>query len=292
MYQKSIFFLLILWVTTSSYAQDWRAYKIYTEADETVSFPKLVDSLSNYDVVLFGELHDHPVIHWLQLKTVQQLYKTDKNVVLGAEMFESDNQLILDEYLKGQIPQNRFEDEMRLWTNYKTDYKPLVEFAKTNNLPFIATNVPRRYATAVSESGIDSLTSFSEQAKKYMARLPIQVDTITPGYAEMLGMMSGHGMHGNPMKFVEAQALKDATMATKIAQNLPEKGIFIHFNGNYHSKNFGGIYWYLKKQYPTLKVAVIAVKASENTDLSFIKNNLKKSGDFVIVVPEDFTKTY
>ncbi|WP_417885367.1 ChaN family lipoprotein [Zunongwangia sp.] len=292
MYQKSIFLLLILFVTVSSYGQDIPVYKIYTETEETVSFPKLVDSLSNYDVVLFGELHDHPVLHWLQLKTVQQLYKIDKNLVLGAEMFETDNQLILDEYLKGQIPQNRFEEEMRLWTNYKTDYKPLVEFAKTKQLPFIATNVPRRYATVVSKFGIDSLTTFSEQAKKYMAPLPIEVDTITPGYAEMLGMMSGHGMQGNAMNFVEAQALKDATMATEIIKNLPENGLFIHFNGNFHSKDFGGIYWYLKKQQPDIKVAVVAAFSSENNELALIKNNQKKSGNFIILVPEDFTKTY
>jgi uncharacterized iron-regulated protein len=29
----------------------------------------------------------------------------------------------------------------QLWSNYQTDYRPLVDFAKENNLRFIATNI-------------------------------------------------------------------------------------------------------------------------------------------------------
>jgi len=41
--------------------------------------------------------------------------------LLGAEMFESDNQLILNEFMKGKISKSSFESEMRLWKNYSTD---------------------------------------------------------------------------------------------------------------------------------------------------------------------------
>jgi len=45
--------------------------------------------------------------------------------MLGAEMFESDNQLIMDEYMTGKIKNlKNFEDEAKLWPNYQTDYKP------------------------------------------------------------------------------------------------------------------------------------------------------------------------
>ena len=283
--------LLVLAATFAVNAQQLKAYAIYDSEGNSVSFQKMSDSLSNYDVVLFGEFHDHPVVHWLQKKLTEKLYAKNTNLVLGAEMFEADNQLILDEYLQGKIPQSRFEEEMRLWNNYKTDYKPLIEFAKTNNLQFVATNVPRRYASAVSKKGLDSLKNYAEEAKSYFAKLPIEVDTITPGYAEMLKMMRGHGMQGDAMKFVEAQAIKDATMAEKILDYLPEDGVFLHYNGDYHSKSYGGIYWYLKEMNPDLKIVVISAEQSDDEALEFVTEKAS-TGNFILFIPEDFTRTY
>ncbi|MDN3596132.1 ChaN family lipoprotein [Zunongwangia endophytica] len=289
---KNIFtFLLVITASLSLKAQELKAYAIYNTEGDSVSFQKMNDSLSNYDVVLFGEFHDHPVVHWLQKKLTEKLYAKNSNLVLGAEMFEADNQLILDEYLQGKIPQNRFEEEMRLWNNYKTDYKPLIEFAKTNNLQFVATNIPRRYASAVSKYGLDTLKTYSKEAQSYYAKLPIKVDTITPGYGDMLKMMGGHGMQGDAMKFVGAQAIKDATMAENILKNAPQDGVFLHYNGDYHSKNFGGIYWYLKEMNANLKIAVISVAQSEDEMLSFDKKTAE-TGNFIIYFPEDFTRTY
>jgi len=283
--------VLILFIICNLKAQQLKAYAIYDAEGNEVSFQKMSDSLSNYEVVLFGEFHDHPVVHWLQKKLTEKLYAKNANLVLGAEMFEADNQLILDEYLQDKIPQNRFEEEMRLWNNYKTDYKPLIEFAKTNNLQFVATNVPRRYASVVSKYGLDTLKTYAKEAQSYFAKLPITVDTITPGYAEMFGMMSAHGMEADAMKFVEAQAIKDATMAEKIIDYLPKNGIFLHYNGDYHSKSFGGIYWYLKAMQPDLKIAVIHVAQSKNESLEFIEDKTG-TGNFILFIPEDFTRTY
>jgi len=106
----------------------------------------MLKEAADADIVLFGELHDNPISHWLQLELTKDLYDLKKDkLVLGAEMFESDNQVILDEYLSGKILQSSFESEARLWSNYKTDYKPLVEFARINKLKFVASNIPRRY---------------------------------------------------------------------------------------------------------------------------------------------------
>ena len=48
----------------------------------------------------------------------------------------------------------------RLWNNFKTDYKPLVDFAKDNNLKFIATNIPRRFASLVFKGGFEVLEDY------------------------------------------------------------------------------------------------------------------------------------
>jgi uncharacterized iron-regulated protein len=56
------------------------------------------------------------------------------NYFSGAEMFESGNQLVVNEYLKGLYTDDKMTPEItQLWSNYQTDYRPLVDFAKENN---------------------------------------------------------------------------------------------------------------------------------------------------------------
>ena len=80
------------------------AYKLFREDGKKVKFDKMVAAASEADIVLFGELHNNPIAHWLQLELTKELYeKGGKELVLGAEMFEADNQMIMDEYLAGLI---------------------------------------------------------------------------------------------------------------------------------------------------------------------------------------------
>lgn len=64
----------------------------------------MLRTLQQKDIVLFGELHNNPISHWLQLEVTKDL-KQYRNLVLGAEMFEQDNQPALDLYLQGNYLQ-------------------------------------------------------------------------------------------------------------------------------------------------------------------------------------------
>lgn len=272
------------------FAQNLKAYQIYNHKGKSKNFSKMIKKLKDYDVVLFGELHDNSIIHWLEYKTTEALYTYKKeNLILGAEMFERDNQAQMNPYLKDSLKAKISDYEIRLWNNYQTDYAPLVDFAKTKNLQFIATNVPRKYAQVVARHGQDSLQRLPLEEQKWMVQLPYEVDMQTPGYEEMKEMMKGHAGH-NIDNFIAAQAIKDATMAESILQNLKPNALFLHYNGNFHSKEFGGIYWYLKKMDPDLKIAVINVIQSDDAKLKWSKDF--EPTTFNIVVPEDMTKTY
>lgn len=266
-----------------------KAFAIYDATGEELNFAEAVEAMARYDVVLFGEYHDHALIHWLQLKTVQALAEK-KKIVLGGEMFETDGQLILDEYLMNMMTEKVFEDHARLWPNYKTDYKPLVDFAKANAIPFIATNVPRRYASLVARHGLDTLAQLSAASRVLLPSLPIEFSMETPGYEDMIEMMQGgHGMPFSPENFVKAQAIKDATMAERIAANLEPKRTFIHFNGDFHSADYGGIYWYLKQAKPDMKVITVKIFSENSLDY---QEDWQGSGDLILVVPADFTRTH
>ena len=249
----------------------------------------MIKTISQADVLLFGEQHNNPIAHWLQLETTKDLFALKgSSLVLGAEMFETDNQEALNKYLAGEINDEEFAEEARLWNNYETDYKPLVLFAKENKLKFIASNIPRRYASMVYKQGIESLDTLDEATKAWIAPLPIDIDLELPGYQNMLKMMEGHGPPNE--NFPKAQAVKDATMGYSIAENWIPGKYFIHYNGAYHSDNYEGTMWYVKHYNPVIRCSSISTVSQE--DISKLDEENKGKADFIICVPENMTKTY
>ena len=205
---------------------------------------------------------------------------------MGAEMFERDNQPALDLYLQGKLSAKGLDSTARLWKNYPTDYAPLVNYAKRNNIPFAASNIPRRFASLVSRGGFGALDTLAAYQKEWIAPLPILYDSSLPGYKKMMDMMPGHGA----ANFPKAQAIKDATMAHFILKYFEPGKLFIHYNGAYHSENYEGIVWYLKKQQPSLRYGTITTVLQENL-FELLKEN-KGRADYIICVDEDMTTTY
>ena len=167
----------------------------------------------------------------------------------------------------------------------------MVDYAIENNLAVVATNIPRRYANMVSKEGFEVLQQLSGKAKSYIAPLPVPYDDSLPGYQRMLKMMQAGpmGKRGND-NFPKAQAIKDATMAHFILQYMPDKGAFLHLNGTYHSDNYEGIFWYLKKNTPNVKIVTIATRTQ--SDLSRLNEMNEQVADFILVVDEDITASY
>lgn len=282
---KNVYIVLLALSFALANAQDKQPYQLYTKYGKKTTYKKMLSAAAGSEVVLFGEHHDNSIVHWLQLELTKDLAEK-KNLVLGAEMIEADNQKQLNQYLAGQINQKAFDTLARLWPNHKTDYKPLVDFAKEKKFAFIAANIPRRYASQVYRGGFEALEKLTPEEKSWIAPLPIAYDASLPGYVAMLEMAGGHGGDNLP----KAQAVKDATMAHFILQNLKPQTVFIHYNGTYHSDNYEGINWYLKKQKPELKIVTIAtVSQKEVGELE--KEHFKKA-DFILVVDEDVTKTH
>jgi len=266
---------------------DKNPYKIYAQSGKKSSYSKILKAAESADIIFFGELHDNPMSHWLELQLTKDVYNSiNDRLVLGAEMFETDDQTTINEYIGGHHSYNTFKKEVKVWPNNKTDYQPLMDFALENQLVFIATNIPRRYANIVYKKGFGGLNSMSLEAKKWIAPLPIKYDKNLPGYKKIVEMAGGHGGDNLP----KAQAIKDATMAHFILKNWKKGDTFIHYNGSYHSDNFEGIVWYLKQANPDLKIMTISSVEQEKTD-SLADENVGLA-NFIICTPEDLTKTY
>jgi uncharacterized iron-regulated protein len=276
--------LTVIWFLSTASAQD-NAFQLFDSNGKKVKYAKMIKQLDNAQIILFGEFHDNPISHWLQFELTTSLSKSNQ-LVLGAEMIEADNQNALNQYLSEEIDADGLDTLARLWTNFKTDYKPLVNLAKEKNLNFVATNVPRKFARLVYNYGFEALDTLTDEEKSWIAPLPIVFDPTLPGYVEMLAMMGGHGGENLP----KAQAIKDATMAHFILANYRPEQTFIHYNGAYHSNNYEGILWYLKQAKPEFSYSTISTVSQAN--ISKLEDENKRLADFIICVDENMTSTH
>lgn len=276
--------ICLLLFGTTAFAQK-QAYIIYNNEGKQVSYEQMLVDLETQDIILFGELHNNPIAHWLELEVSKDLHQK-KKLTLGAEMIESDNQEPLNAYLMDSITAQGLDTLARLWINHKTDYAPLVDFAKEMAIPFIATNIPRRYAKMVYKNGFGSLDTLSDLEKAWIAPLPIAFDPELATYKNILEMM---GDHGSP-ELVMAQAIKDATMAHFILQHYVPDQVFLHFNGAYHSDYYEGILWYLRQLNNELRYASISTVSQ--ADVNTLEQEHKGKADYIICVDEDMTSTY
>ena len=244
------------------------------------------------DVFFFGELHNDPIGHWLEQDILRDLVdkKGKKRVVAGAEMFERHQQKGLTQYLTGAIEEKEFVDSTGTWPNYKTDYRPVVEYCKEQEIPFIATNVPRRYARKVAIEGPASLDTLPEVEKRLMTPLPFEIDYTLPSYVAIKEMMGGHGHGMNMDNFIAAQAVKDATMAHFILENWKKGQLFYHLNGSYHSDSKEGIAWYLTQAKP--EITIVNLTVVKQSDLGKVEDEHLGKADIIIVVPERMATSY
>ena len=283
---KFITFTFLLFISVS-FSQE-KAFVIYNSKGKKVSFAALEKVALQKEFVFFGELHNDPIAHWLQGELLKKLYgKHGTALLAGSEMFEQDNQAQVNAYLAGKLTEKQFKDSCRLWTNFDTDYKPMLDFAKMNQIPWIATNIPRRYASLVFKKGVNALDTLSDLQKSWMCPLPFPVDTTLSQYAAL----TDSEMHMGP-NFVRAQAIKDATMAHFLLKNFSPGKIIYHLNGSYHSDFKQSILWYLNYYGKIDYSRMMTISTVSQTDISTLEKEYLGKADFIICVPEAMTKTH
>jgi uncharacterized iron-regulated protein len=287
-------FLIIFLCPFASSAQDSLAqyYKIYSVSKQKlVTAGDVVKDMATADVLFFGEEHNDSIGHYLELSLFKKLSeKYPGNVALSMEMFETDCQTVLDEYLNGDIRERDLMTNGRPWENYK-DYRPLIELAKAHHMPVIAANAPERYISMTNRLGLGSLLKLSAIGKSYLPPLPI--DTATGAYYEKFSqIMGGHGAMGG-MQMYQAQNLWDAAMGYSIARFIKAHTGFkvLQLNGGFHSEEKLGAVAQLKKYAPQTRVLNIGAYADDNFDKpDWSKFN--KDADYIILTDPLIPKTY
>ena len=105
--KKAMVTISLLLATLALIAQQKPAYILYKANGKKVSYKKMIRLLAEKDIVLFGEFHNNPISHWLELAVSKDLSEK-KALVFGAEMFEADNQQALNDFLSGKLSAKGF----------------------------------------------------------------------------------------------------------------------------------------------------------------------------------------
>jgi len=293
-------------------------YRAFDAKGAAVTLQHVVDALERADVLFVGETHSDPVAHLLEaelLRRARERYAPavgrGRALALSLEMFESDVQPVLDEYLAGLITERHFLLSSRPWRNYETDYRPLVEYAREHRLPVIAANAPARYVSRVSSQGPESLRALSrETTKSWLPPLPfppasggyaakfnrfLQGDTAAvaaatarPAAPAAAQTPAPHahgqaGPHGGA-HLLAAQTLRDASMAYRIAGFL-KRGrdpLVVQVNGTFHSEERMGVPEQLAHYRPGARAVVVTIVPDEGFP-GFDAARLGRLGDFVII---------
>jgi uncharacterized iron-regulated protein len=289
-------------------------FRAFDSKGNAVTLQSIIDALEHADVLFVGETHDDSIAHLIEAELLRRADEgfgsgsaRKRAVALSLEMFERDVQTVLDEYLAGLISERHFLLSSRPWGNYETDYRPLVEYARTHNLPVIAANAPARYVSRVSSQGPDSLKALSSAAKSWLPPLPFP--PASEGYAAkfnrfMQGSMPGATptqppppaptasaaqtptqptAHGGA-HLLEAQTLRDASMAYAIAEYLKrvQGALVVEVNGTFHSEERMGVPEQLLRYRSKARAVVVTIIDDEGFP-SFDAARLGRLGDFVVI---------
>lgn len=291
---RSLLAAFSFFIVTALSAQDSMSihYKIYdTRSKQIVTIDKIVADMANADVLFFGEEHNDSAGHYLENKIYRALHaQYGSQLALSMEMFETDNQLALNEWLAGLMNDDRYSKDVRLWSNYK-DYRPMLDYAKQNKLPVIAANPPRRYVSLVTRRGMKTLDSLSKQAKSYLPPLPY--DTLSGRYRDKFMETMRGAPESASRNIYYSQSLWDAGMSYSIYsywKKNKDKKIF-HCVGKFHTDEKLGTAAQLQKRGKKIRILNISCfpdKSFPDPDWS----KFEKLGDYVILTNFELKRTY
>jgi uncharacterized iron-regulated protein len=264
-----------------------------TQRKTFTDFESMLADLVRADVVFVGEQHDDPNTHALEVAMLEGFLRRHASVGIGLEMFERDVQAAVDQYLHGVSTEAQFLAASRPWPRYTTDYRPIVELAKTHHIEVTASNVPRRIATDVSKNGMSVVEDLGDD--RHLAARDLECATSGDYYARFIEQMGGHPPAGDQKsseaqakndRFYAAQCVKDETMAESVAEafrNAPTpRATIVHFNGSFHTDYGEGTAERTRRRLPGRRIAVISMIPVEDLDTLAPDEDDLKQADYLV----------
>lgn len=186
-------------------------------ASQPLSPQEVNRRLGQTQVLLVGEVHDHPGHHQVQLDMLKAMAALEGPLVVGVEWLEWPAQEACDQFSAGQLTVEAFAEKVNWrerWGFPLELYAPILEFVRQRRLPLVALNAPLEAVRQVARQGLASL---SPQQRGLLAPA---LDLDDPAYRrQMAAQFTMHGMGRGPSQenFFVAQVARDETMAHRLA---------------------------------------------------------------------------
>ncbi len=246
---------------------------------QTVSFQQMMADAQSSDVTMVAETHDNKKHHILQLDIIRSFQAKKVPVAIGLEMFQTDYQKQLDDWVEGKIPEQSFKEiYAKNWSYDWSLYRELFIFARDNRIPMVALNVPKGIVFEIAKNGFESL------APEERKNLPLGITCdINKPQTEFL-KKTFEGVFGHEAKgqlftyFCEAQAVRNSGMAMIIANNLkryPGRKL-VAIAGTWHAVKHG-----IPERFPDSNNVSFRVILSEISELG-VKNTTSDIADYLI----------
>lgn len=182
-----------------------------------VTLSEALPEIGKSRIILVGEQHDRESHHRAQLQVIQALHADGGPLSVGLEMFQSESQKALDDWVAGRISEADFQKVyLENWNSPWSLYEPIFAYARKSGIPLVGLNVPRAVTQQVARGGFESLSP------EQRAKLPFVECRVDPEYMEFIRRAYGAHSHGRLsfLHFCEAQLVWDRAMALHALQYL------------------------------------------------------------------------
>ncbi len=268
-------------------------------APRVVDIDTVIADLASYDAIFIGEAHGHAASHYVQSRIFSGLHAIHPDIALSMEQFDRPHQAVIDDYLAGKIGEETLIHDADAWPHYRSSYRPMVEFAKANNLAIIAAEAPKNMVACVGREGAAFLDRLKGEPRTWIAS---ELNLEDGAYKDKFyGFMSGAvGHHGGGSKMSEAakqkkmalryaaQVSRDDTMAESIALHMqanPGRKI-VHINGSFHSAGLLGTPERLAAHIPGIKMAnVHPIMVDDPKNPSFDSEDVGEGQYLLLIYP-------
>jgi len=197
-----------------------------TKTGEIITPAEMAEELADVGLLFVGETHTNMDFHAVQLRIIQELHRSGREVMVGLEMFPYTQQGSLDAWIDGHYTEPGFVELAKWYTywGYRWEYyRDIFVYARDNGIRMYGVNSPRDVVKSVRKKGFKNLTP--EEAE----HIPHEVKPVTEDQRQMFRgffdaddalHMSEEALEG----MLRAQTTWDATMGWNSLQALEKHG--------------------------------------------------------------------
>jgi len=281
----------------------------------------LLAAMGRAQVIIVGETHNDAFGHDVERAMVEDLLRCWPGSVVSMEMFERDEQHLVNTYVAGLLCGPAFEKETHSsdWggKNWKTWYRPIVDAVRDGHGRLVAANAPLRFVTMARKDGYAALKNLPP-LERPMVDLPVAKD-VSAYRKRFFDVMrqhiaaskkqsgkkpdksgkedaaeSGKKKPAHPAMpeltdaqietFFQSQRVWDATMGASIVRAWDKyHRKVIHFVGQFHTDFNGGLVAEVRDRKPRLRILTISLQPVDATQL---QKDDKGRADIVIYTGE------